>query len=291
MIGSSLEVLVSSSSQQLVERIGWVLIHSLWQFALLSILALAVSQWLTRHAASTRYLVLSAFLLAMVVVPPGTWFALESWSATDGTPIHASAVRANGKGATRKVTSPGVDSVGPFPSTNGDDPTNSFAKRGARVPRIDPGLATNIANEVATGPLNAWLFHIARSVQPWLPVGVAAWIVGVLLFSLRPILSGWTILRLQTVGVTAVGASIRDQLSKLQQTLRVRRTVRALQSSLIHSPVVVGVFRSVILLPVSLLANLPPAQLEAILAHELAHVKRYDYVINLLQTMVETLFF
>ena len=53
----------------------------------------------------------------------------------------------------------------------------------------------------------------------------------------------------------------------------------------------VGYFRPVILLPVSLITSIPAAQLEAILAHELAHVQRHDFAVNLLQTLIETLFF
>jgi hypothetical protein len=56
-------------------------------------------------------------------------------------------------------------------------------------------------------------------------------------------------------------------------------------------PIVVGYVRPIILLPVSLVTDIPTCQLEAILAHELAHVRRHDFVVNLLQTLVETVFF
>ncbi len=77
----------------------------------------------------------------------------------------------------------------------------------------------------------------------------------------------------------------------MSERLRIRRAVRVLQSTVAQVPLVVGYLRPVILLPVSFLTHLPTEQLEAILAHELAHVRRHDFVVNLLQTMVETLFF
>lgn len=73
--------------------------------------------------------------------------------------------------------------------------------------------------------------------------------------------------------------------------LGLRRFVQVLQSTLVQTPVLVGYFRPAILLPVGLVTGLPIAQLEAILAHELAHVRRHDFVVNLLQTLVETLCF
>ena len=87
---------------------------------------------------------------------------------------------------------------------------------------------------------------------------------------------------------------IRDSAStfaRLKERMRISGSVRVLQSTLVNSPIVVGCFRSVILLPTSLVSGMPVPQLESILAHELAHVRRYDYLINLLQTCVETVFF
>ena len=97
--------------------------------------------------------------------------------------------------------------------------------------------------------------------------------------------------RLKSAGVARVGEDVAAVVSRLKEQLGLQRTVRVLQSTLVNSPIVVGCYRSVILLPTSLLTALPASQLESILAHELAHVRRFDYLINLLQTGVETLFF
>ena len=57
------------------------------------------------------------------------------------------------------------------------------------------------------------------------------------------------------------------------------------ESSLADAPLVIGYLRPIILMPVGLLAGLPAAQVEAILAHELAHIRRQDYIVNLVQTI------
>ena len=78
---------------------------------------------------------------------------------------------------------------------------------------------------------------------------------------------------------------------RLAQQLRVSRPVRLCKSALVEVPTVIGWLQPVILFPVSAVTGLPAMQLEAILAHELAHIRRHDYLVNLLQHLVETLLF
>ena len=77
----------------------------------------------------------------------------------------------------------------------------------------------------------------------------------------------------------------------LTRRMRVSRPVRLLESAAVRVPTLVGCLRPVILLPASVLTGLAPEQIEALLAHELAHVRRWDYLVNLLQIMAETLLF
>ncbi|HEX2523296.1 MAG TPA: M56 family metallopeptidase [Terriglobia bacterium] len=80
-------------------------------------------------------------------------------------------------------------------------------------------------------------------------------------------------------------------MRRLCEQLQVRQTVLLFESARIQVPTVIGWLRPVILLPASALTGLTTPQLEAILAHELAHIRRHDYLVNLLQTAVETLLF
>ena len=83
----------------------------------------------------------------------------------------------------------------------------------------------------------------------------------------------------------------QERLDRLARALRLSRPVALLESCLAEVPVVIGYVRPVILMPVGLLAGLPAGQVESILLHELAHIRRHDYLVNLLQTSVEGLLF
>jgi len=83
----------------------------------------------------------------------------------------------------------------------------------------------------------------------------------------------------------------RKRVAELQVSLRIKRSVKLLESRLVTIPSVTGFFKPVILVPVGLLNNIPQDQVEAILLHELAHIRRSDYAVNLMQTFIEILFF
>jgi len=146
---------------------------------------------------------------------------------------------------------------------------------------------------LAAPALTSLVDRIRAGLEPTLPWIVALWLGGVLVMSAR-LASAWaTTRRLATAGTRPVSEAWRQALARLARRLRVSRPVRLLASALVEVPAVIGWWRPVILIPVSVLAGggLTPLQLDALLAHELAHVRRHDYLVNLLQTVVETLLF
>ena len=148
------------------------------------------------------------------------------------------------------------------------------------------GAGTALVTAVFTSSISApmdWL-TLARA---WvLPV----WACGVALLSLR-LLWGYAkvsaMRRTGDLGEPAVLAMV----SRLAERVGVTRTVRVLISSLADGPSVIGWLKPVVLLPAATLLGLTPEQLEAVLAHELAHIRRYDYLVNIVQMLIETLFF
>jgi uncharacterized protein (TIGR03435 family) len=129
----------------------------------------------------------------------------------------------------------------------------------------------------------AWLARL----QIWaLPI----WSIGVLLCSVRLAFGGAHAFALGRRGQPA-DESILVIVTRLATRIGVDRPVRVLISTLADGPSVLGWLRPVILLPPASLLGLTPQQLEAVLAHELAHVRRHDYLVNLLQMGVETLLF
>jgi beta-lactamase regulating signal transducer with metallopeptidase domain len=125
----------------------------------------------------------------------------------------------------------------------------------------------------------------------WLTWFVLIWLTGVLIFSARA-LGGWFLLeRLRREKTEQLPEILRQRCVALQRRLGLTRTVRYLESRLLDSPAVVGWFRPVILLPITALTGLSPQQLEAVIVHELAHIRRFDCFVNLFQIAAETLLF
>ncbi len=127
--------------------------------------------------------------------------------------------------------------------------------------------------------------------HPGPPTPANWWITGVtLLYAYRAI--GWLAAqRLRRHGVCAAPADWQHRVTKLSNRIRQTRPVLLLESALAETPLTIGLWRPVILMPLGLLAGLPTEQVEAILLHELAHIRRHDYLVNLLQAAVEGLLF
>jgi GWxTD domain-containing protein len=142
----------------------------------------------------------------------------------------------------------------------------------------------------ATGGLP---FAAARAWDPagLLPWLAPCWLAGVVLFQLRCLAAWIAAVRLRRRGVCGADARWVENLSRLQARLRMTKHVALLESCFAEVPVVIGHLRPVILMPVGLLTQLPAGQIEAILLHELAHIRRADYLVNLLQTVAEGLVF
>jgi len=123
-----------------------------------------------------------------------------------------------------------------------------------------------------------------------LPTTVIVWLAGVLLLSIRLIAACAGVERLKRA-TRAVDTTVALRVQSLAHRFGIDKPVRVFESALVRVPTVVGYLRPVILLPASVITGLAPAYLDAVLAHELAHVRRHDYLINTLQTLVETLLF
>ena len=137
----------------------------------------------------------------------------------------------------------------------------------------------------AAGPPNPLLAAIA----PWL---APLWIAGVWTFYARHIAGWMSVNRLRRRGVCSAPGHWQQELARLSARLRLARPVQLLESCFAEAPIVIGHIRPLILIPIGLLAGLPAAQVEAVLLHELAHIRRCDYLANILQRLFEgTLFY
>ncbi|UZR95349.1 M56 family metallopeptidase [Chondrinema litorale] len=124
-----------------------------------------------------------------------------------------------------------------------------------------------------------------------LPVIVTVWLLGVCIFSLK-LLGGLAyIQRMKNYRVKAVGEMWHNKVKTIANQLGIKKHVSILESALVKVPLVVGHLKPVILLPLGTISGLSPNQLEAILAHEIAHIARNDFMVNILQSFIDILFF
>lgn len=229
-----------------LETLGWVLLHSLWQGALIAGTFAAALLLLRESRPNTRYLLGILCLSLLLLVPLATWGLMTSPASA---PVRSEQSTAALAGPSR--TSPLL-------------------------------LAPSVVRAGRS------LRDLLQPLLPWFSI---AWMVGICLLSLRLAGGSMRLATLRRKGVRPAEEIWQGRLQRLANRLRLRKPVRLLESSLARVPMLMGGLRPVILVPTAALVGLPVEQVEAILAHELAHVRRHDFVVNLLQSLVEILLF
>ena len=239
------QTLLSASHLPAAREIGYALMHSLWQGAIVAALLSLALTALRKRSASTRYVACCIAMVAMLAWPAAT----ASLRFLHAPPPASDAAIAFAPIATAP------DSSAPIPSID----LHSTAARGSTVPDLLPFIS--------------WF-----------------WLAGVVL------LSTWNVtgyLRVRRLGRTASSAPnhLQMTLQLLARRINLARNIAIRLCDHVAAPAVIGVLRPIVLVPASALTELSPDHLEALLLHELAHVKRHDYLVNLLQTAAETLLF
>ncbi len=234
------------SSQPWVERLGWTLLHFLWQGVSIAIPYAAARRSVARTSSpNVRYLLACAALAAMMAAPLATWALLGS---SDASPDAAYLIR----------------SVPAAPST----------------------IAATIT---LPGSVRANLSDVGS--PQFLPWVVIVWLAGAVVLWVR-LAGGWVAAaRMRSTLVRRAPPEWQETLRKLGARMGLTRPVQLLVSALAQVPTVVGWLRPVVLVPVGALSGLPPEHLEALLLHELAHIRRHDYLVNMLQSVAEALLF
>ena len=159
-------------------------------------------------------------------------------------------------------------------------------------PTAGAGIVVSVHNGLRAAPPDAFAFPTPPAAPPdRLPWIVPFWLAGVLLFYVRTA-GGWlAVQRLRGRGAMPAPREWQERLRALAARLRLTRPVVLLESCLAETPVTIGFLRPAILVPAGLLAGVAPDLLEAILLHELAHIRRHDYMVNVIQSLVEGLLF
>lgn len=150
------------------------------------------------------------------------------------------------------------------------------------------GADTLLPAEVpAPGLLASWQEWALANAR-WVAL---AWIAGMLIFSLRLAGGLYMVWSIKTSVKEPDDPRWLEKLNNLCSTLKLRIPVAIKESVKVSSPVVMGYFKPIIIFPLGLLQGLHTDEVEAILLHELAHIKRHDYLLNLLVSLLQVLFF
>jgi len=240
----------------LAQAIGWALLHLLWQGMLVAAILAATLALLSRQSANARYLTSCGALVLLVALGAAT-----AYRSYDGSRESGVGGRSDASNVALLSSSTQDGSVQALDSDN-------------QQPTTD-----NRANGLLAG------------LKTHLPQIVLVWLTGVLLLSVR-LLLGW--LRAHAIArknATEAAPEWQRAASRLAHALKLRQAIHLLESAAVEVPTVIGWLRPVVLLPAATLTGLSTEQMEMILAHELAHIRRNDFFVNLMQAVVETLLF
>lgn len=241
----------------LTKILFWTFVHSLWQG-----LALAVAAWLfglfsRKLSAALRYNVLLVLFLVFIA-GTGISFAWQ-WNLQ--------------MKHTEEVFT-GISSVNSLPALS-------------PVSQAAPVVSAPPAPPAAK---SAWL-QVVSFLNANASLLLTLWFVFFCIRFFRMITGLVYVHRLRHRKISFPDQVWTDKLEKIMAGFNIGRRIKLLESALVSSPLTIGVLKPIILVPVGLLASLPADQVEAVLAHELAHIRRSDYLVNLLQSLVEVVFF
>ena len=265
--------------QPIAELIGWSLLHLVWEGVAVAAALSVALVLMRRYSPNARYVVSCIALLLFVALP----FCNAVWQRSVPDNFTMAQISQLPAAQTPLLQAPNVEiahesAAEVLPSAQGA-PHVSLLNDTPSIP-TNTSNAEPLEQSFATGVYSFLDRHMTSLV--------ICWAVGAGLLALR-LLGGWILLR-RTYSRSRLlaGAELEEAFVRLAGCMQIRQRVRVFLSPLESAPVTFGMFKPIILFPASLLTGLPQAELEALLAHELAHIRRHDYLVNLLQSGAET---
>jgi beta-lactamase regulating signal transducer with metallopeptidase domain/peptidoglycan/xylan/chitin deacetylase (PgdA/CDA1 family) len=250
----------------MVANVGWTLLHSVWQIGLVSIVLLLVLRILRDQSANLRYLVAVFALAISLLLPVTTFIQISTTTETNFVSEQSGGTRFREAGTEFSNTD---DSVTAQPHERAVD------VYGNRAANLFSGI-------------NRWF---NQNVPDLLPFIVFLWFLGVGLFTLR-LTGGFSQLRrYRTEATMEPNEWWQQTFSRLCETTTVGKKVALLKSEWVETPIAIGILKPVIVVPASLFLQISPRELETIIAHELIHIRRYDPLVNIVQCVIEAVFF
>lgn len=280
---------MSSSHFDLWMIAGWTMIHFLWLGTLVALAAL-LGRWLLRRASANLRYAVALTSLAMLAAMP---VAIAIWMH-ENSPSVQLAVQLPQNDATNQIASNEQSGVIELKNIEPTIPAAppAIEKSEAPIPaqpapQTAQSTGLTIAAPTTTDPLSLVVFAVNTSVRylPWL------WLIG------SPITFAVTVTgligtrRLRRASRPITDGPIAEALERLAASLRLTRRVAVAVCDRIAAPVLIGILRPIILVPPAALTGYSPDEIEMVLLHELAHVRRWDNLVNLFQRLVESMLF
>jgi bla regulator protein BlaR1 len=244
-------------SERILQSLGWTFIHSLWHGAVIALILGFMLPGLRKQAANIRYALAVGSLAALLILSVTTFIRYYTHLPVIGNSEVAVAVPAH---AETLVFGGALDAA----------PVDNLS--------ADSGIAGLIK-----GFTGYFTHHF--------PIVVSLWFLGMILF-LAKLLGGLIYSeRIRIVGIKPFPESWSRNIMELKAKMKINRPVRLVVSCLARVPMVIGYIKPVVLIPLGALSGIPRDQMEAIIAHELAHIRRNDFLVNLFQSIIEAIFF
>lgn len=164
------------------------------------------------------------------------------------------------------------------------------------MPAADSSDAVTVQNIYVSTSAEAshsavgFLTSVDVVVEKYMPAVVGLWAIGFVFFAIR-LSAGF----LYTCKIRSTGVPVRGRweefIASAASKLGIEKFILLAESATITGPMVIGYFKPVILIPMGMMSGLTTEQLETVIMHELAHIRRHDYIVNFIQSVVETIFF
>jgi beta-lactamase regulating signal transducer with metallopeptidase domain len=243
---------------QVMQALGYALFHSLWQgFAIALVLALLLL-CMRQSSAAIRYFITTGAMATFAIITAITFInEYRSASAPAQTPS-----------AEAPISQP--------PGT---------------IDEAKEMYSTHLPANVDELTFHKMYTALQAYLLEHLPLIVLLWCMGICLLIIRFVGGFAYTQRLKYYKTVTLPGDWQRSLNALAKTAGISKPVKIAESVLVKVPMVVGYIKPVILLPLGTILALPAEQVEAILAHELAHIYRKDYLVNILQCMIEIIFF
>ena len=272
------------------DRVVLVLGHFLWQGALIAVVAMAAVYFLRKASARARYGVLCAALLGMAACPMATLGLLMMEKPQPGPVADGMVWEIAGEAAGADAIEPPAGlsvEAGSLPGGPAEVPPEAAASRMAPMASVPGSPADSVAGPAIMGEADAEMEPGPR----WQAWAAGAYGLGVVLMLGRLVLGVYGGRRLRRGSFPVDDGAVLQALARGAGEMGLAFTPALAYCSRVLFPVVVGVARPIILLPVTFGTGLTAEQVEMLLMHELAHLWRSDHVMNLVQRLVEAVLF